>query len=180
LTEFPLQLKPGWNALFVSDWSGNYIDANGSSSELSNSNDRETFLRLRKSADAIVTTGATVRSEKYTKVSYAPIYILSASGSIPDSNLGKVLSFAPPIFDQLTQQLKTEGHEVFFYEGGPSILKNIEQTDQPITIWLTLVGPQTPGGLTEHALQNLGFNTSWRLLNTFQDGPNLVTQWHRP
>ena len=175
-----MQLQPGWNALFVTDWSGRYVDESGSSRKISNLEDRQTFLRLRKSADVIVTTAATVRQEKYTKVDYAPIYILSSSGDVPDSSLGEVLQIKEPIFDELTQRLQSDGHRVFFYEGGPRLFKHLEQTNQPATIWLTIVGEPQGGANSADVLEGLGFDQSWQLRNFYQDGPNLVSQWQRP
>ncbi len=174
-----MQLAPGWNAMFVTDWAGNYVDATGSSGQISNDADRELFLRLRKSADAIVTTGATVRNEKYTKVSYAPIYILSASGDVSNTQLGTVLHFAPPIFDELTERLKIDGHKIFFYEGGPQLLKHIEQTSQPATLWLTIVGEEPSEADPKKVQQALGFSDAWQLEATEPVGKNLLTRWRK-
>lgn len=174
-----MQLTPGWNALFVADWSGSYVDGKGSSAELSNAEDRALFLRLRKTADAIVTTGATVRSEKYTKVSYAPIYILSASADVPDAELGTVLNFEAPIFDELTERLTADGHKTFFYEGGPRLLAHIEQTAQPATLWLTIVGERPSEAEPNSVMQALGFSSDWQLESSEQLGTNLLTRWRK-
>ena len=54
----------------------------GTSDDLSNSLDRALLRELRKQADAVVTSGASVRAERLRASSHVPIFVLTKAGSI--------------------------------------------------------------------------------------------------
>ena len=58
------------------------IGDSGTSDDLSNSLDRALLRELRKQADAVVTSGASVRAERLRASSHVPIFVLTKAGSI--------------------------------------------------------------------------------------------------
>jgi hypothetical protein len=71
---------PSFLLNLVSDIDGNFVGSNGSSRDLSNDIDRQVLLGLRESADGILTTAKTARTEAYRRSSLAPLALISRSG----------------------------------------------------------------------------------------------------
>ena len=63
------------------DAEGSVAKESGSSDDVSNSLDRKLLAHLRSMSDVIVTSGATVRAENLRSSQYAPMAVLSPSGS---------------------------------------------------------------------------------------------------
>lgn len=71
---------PGVRANFVVDASGSFTDSTGGSRALSNENDRQVLIALRKLSDLVITDASTARANHYKPSKWVPILVWSKSG----------------------------------------------------------------------------------------------------
>jgi riboflavin biosynthesis pyrimidine reductase len=93
---------------------------NGSSRELSNSDDRTRFHALRAKSSAIVIGGSTFRSEPYKNVAL-PLYVASSQKK-PMNSTAKFFALSPR---ELVKLAVTEVKGAVLIEGGVNFLKEL-------------------------------------------------------
>ena len=104
--------------------------SDGNSKNLSSSEDRARFHKLRKQSKAIVIGGETARKEPY-KSTPLPLYVISRKEKISElegNNLASIINGDPSIF---ITKLKNEISGNILFEGGPNLLLElIEEIDE--------------------------------------------------
>ena len=113
-------------ANLVQSLNGAFIDENGSSRGLSNSEDLQRLLALRGIADVVVTDGETARKERYKIPSAADLAVFSRRGFQPSSGNSKHrylhLDLAPA---SSVKHLLELGYSRILLECGPGPLRQI-------------------------------------------------------
>jgi hypothetical protein len=157
----------------------------GKSSNISNAEDKETLIALRKAADVIVTTGKTARDENYRGSKHAPIAVLtknpetlaeldlftSAEGNFiincADSDAGLCL----------TGQIAERGFTSPLFEGGLSVLQQLAQGLNKLELVLSITGSPAQEELTpELYVDAILHDMTVYGLKTTPLGGNLVIQ----
>lgn len=128
----------------------------GKSSKISNDQDKQTLISLRKAADLIVTTGRTARDESYRGSRHAPIAVLtknpetladlelitSAEGNFTidcdTTELGVCLS----------TKIAEKGFSSPLFEGGLGTLKALAHGLNKLELVLSITGSPAPEELT--------------------------------
>jgi riboflavin biosynthesis pyrimidine reductase len=164
---------------------GSFFDESGSSRGLSNREDLELLLALRKQSDLVIVDAATARHEQYKELSYSHLAIVSATGdfqSIPaasattgvtlfspndptrdgDSQLEHVAIDPAEPFVALLDWAKRMKMESLLLEAGPTLTKLCFATSQVAQSAITI----TP----RLALESL--TPQW---NPFSDSGSLVS-----
>jgi riboflavin biosynthesis pyrimidine reductase len=123
---------------------------NGSSRELSNSDDRTRFHALRAKSAAIVIGGSTFRSEPYRKVAL-PLYVASSQKK-PMNSTARFFALSP---SELVRLVVTEVKGAVLIEGGVNFLKELIAHQEIDEIHITRVQKSGDGHLFEfEALAN--------------------------
>jgi len=181
----------GWRATLVVDAAGNFKGLENSSKAISNELDLQLLLALRAKADVIVTTGKTARSENYRSSRFAPIaFITRDRGSLIDlpalNNPGQFENLflnnadhAELNFSSISEELKSKGFSKFLFEGGPSTLRQLLESDQRVEVVLTVVDTNTQGEPKPMEIfhQVIGAEVPLALLDDFKSSQNRVTRW---
>ena len=87
---------PGVRANFVVDSRGAFTDSNGGSRGISNENDRQVLIALRKLSDVVITDASTARTNHYKPSKWVPILVWSKSGDFSgvDEHLSQISGLA--------------------------------------------------------------------------------------
>jgi riboflavin biosynthesis pyrimidine reductase len=123
---------------------------NGSSRELSNSDDRTRFHALRANSSAIVIGGSTFRSEPYKNVAL-PLYVASHQKK-PMNSTARFFALSP---SELVKLAASEVKGAVLIEGGANFLKELIAHQKIDEIYITRVQETGDGHLFDfEALTN--------------------------
>jgi hypothetical protein len=157
----------------------------GNSGNLSNAEDKQTLLALRKAADVIITTGRTAREEKYRGSKYAPIGILTSKPeTLVDLDLfeteTKNFSFdcaGAKLSDCLAAKLREGGYVSPLFEGGLATLRELASGLSKIQLVLSITGGTKPDELdAAHFVHAVLPEMTVNELKSMVTGSNLVIQ----
>lgn len=157
----------------------------GKSSNISNTEDKETLIALRKAADVIVTTGKTARDENYRGSKHAPIAVLTKN---PETLAGLELftgaggNFTINCADTglglcLTRKIADKGFSSPLFEGGLGTLKELAESLNQLELVLSVTGSSAPEDLDPKPfIDAILPDVTVRELKTQVFGGNLVIQ----
>ena len=178
----------GWRASLVLPYDFETTDdfyRAGNSGNLSNAEDKQTLIALRKAADVIITTGRTAREEKYRGSKHAPIGVLTSKPeTLVDLELfnteTKNFSFdcaGAKLSDCLAAKLEKGGYVNPLFEGGLATLRELASGLSKIQLVLSITGSTKPyeldpGQFVRAVLPEMTVTE----LKTMVGGSNLVIQ----
>lgn len=105
---------------------GVFADGTGSSRGISNEQDRDRLLELRKLCDVVVTDGETARTENYRVPKVCDLAVITRFGFTPadsESDRKYIELRSSPSF--AIQALKDSGYERILLEVGPSLIREL-------------------------------------------------------
>jgi riboflavin biosynthesis pyrimidine reductase len=185
----------GWLATMVIDQLGHYAGEEGTSKDIGNPTDLQLLLALRSKASVIVTTGKTARAELYKASRFAPIAIVTRD---PESLSNLPLLQHPgehktitltsekegaDAFVDFSQELESKGLKQILFEGGPSSLTKLLNSNLPVTLVLSIANlsakdlPEPQEYSLKALLAQFLPNNQLELDNAYSVGPNVVSVW---
>ena len=175
-------------ANLVASGSGETVGASGTSSDLTNREDRELLRLIRQDCDALIVGASSIRAEGWHLPPRGHTHVLSRGSALPWDSCpdasrvtewqGQEGETLPMLLSRVVAHLAAAGSTSILCEGGVATVRALAEVNRLDELCLTVTG--TPRADVDRAMQAVLPNaTGWSLANLREadDGSTIFSIW---